>query len=428
VRQTGAALAVRLWRRHIGFFRSLSGGSRRLTAEIGGILAGPGQRRDGGERPQGAAACHIGIENRVLHIEATGDWSIVHLDPVDRELRAVTSGEIEADSAVIDFSGISRFDTASATVLERTAFFLGERGLKVDLKGVNDAQQLLLDKIDSCGIPEPVRVPGPPLYVEILGKIGETTRAIGNEAQGMLGFIGGVMSAIGRTIRHPGRFRMVPFVHHMEKSGFDALPLVCLLTFLIGAVVAQQGAVQLRTFGAEVFTVNLIAIIFLREVGLLLTAIIVAGRSGSAFTAEIGSMKMREEIDAMRTLGLDPMDMLVVPRVAALMITLPLLTFIADIMGLIGGGIVVQVMLGMSPAVYIDRVASAVDFWTIAVGLIKAPFMAAVIALVGCRAGLSVTGSAESVGAMTTSSVVRSIFLVIVLDALFAMFFTAVGI
>ena len=244
----------------------------------------------------------------------------------------------------------------------------------------------------------------------------------------MLGFIGAVIVTLGRTVANPRRFRMIPFVHHMEKSGFDALPLVCLLTFLIGAVVAQQGAVQLRQFGAEVFTVNLIAIIFLREVGLLLTAIIVAGRSGSAFTAEIGSMKMREEIDAMRTLGLDPMEMLVLPRVAALTVTLPLLTFIADIMGLIGGGFVVFFMLDMSPGVYISRVQDAVDFWTFGVGLVKAPFMASVIALVGCRAGLAVTGSAESVGAMTTSSVVRSIFLVIILDALFAMFFTAVGI
>ncbi|MBX3447759.1 MAG: MlaE family lipid ABC transporter permease subunit [Parvibaculaceae bacterium] len=364
----------------------------------------------------------------MLRIAASGDWTIAHLSAADGELRSLTAGPVKAGRAVIDFSGIARFDTSSAAVLERTARLLEEKGLRVEFEGVSEPQRRLLDKIDTYGTPDTSKAPPAPFYIELVERIGVTTREIGEEARGMLGFIGTVVSAIGRTAANPRRFRLVPFVHHMEKSGFDALPLVCLLTFLIGAVVAQQGAVQLRQFGAEVFTVNLIAIIFLREVGLLLTAIIVAGRSGSAFTAEIGSMKMREEIDAMRALGLDPMEMLVIPRVAALTVTLPLLTFIADLMGLLGGGVVVFFMLDMSPGVYMSRVQEAVDFWTIAVGLIKAPFMAAVIALVGCRAGLSVTGSAESVGAMTTRSVVRSIFLVIILDALFAMFFTAVGI
>lgn len=364
----------------------------------------------------------------MLRVEASGDWRIAALSAVDGELRALVGRKIEAERAVIDFSGITRFDTSSAAVLDRTARLLEEKGLRVEFEGASDAQRRLLDKVDACDTPDRPKSPPVPFYIEIVDRIGATMRDMGEEARGMLGFVGAVVSAIGRTVANPRRFRFVPFVHHMEKSGFDALPLVCLLTFLIGAVVAQQGAVQLRQFGAEVFTVNLIAIIFLREVGLLLTAIIVAGRSGSAFTAEIGSMKMREEIDAMRALGLDPMDMLVIPRVMALTVTLPLLTFIADLMGLLGGGVVVFFMLDMSPGVYLTRVQEAVDFWTVAVGLIKAPFMAAVIALVGCRAGLSVTGSAESVGAMTTRSVVRSIFLVIILDALFAMFFTAVGI
>ena len=364
----------------------------------------------------------------MLRVEASGNWTIAHLGEADGALRTLVAGAIEAEHANIDLSGITGFDTSSAAVFDRTARALEEKGLRVEFEGVSEAQRRLLDKVDTYGKQEPAKSASLPLHIEIVGRIGATTREMGEEVRGMLDFVGLVVSVIGRTILRPRRFRFVPFVHHMEKSGFDALPLVCLLTFLIGAVVAQQGAVQLRQFGAEVFTVNLIAIIFLREVGLLLTAIIVAGRSGSAFTAEIGSMKMREEIDAMRALGLDPMDMLVIPRVAALCVTLPLLAFIADLMGLIGGGVVVYFMLDMSPGVYMMRVREAVDFWTIAVGLIKAPFMASVIALVGCRAGLSVTGSAESVGAMTTRSVVRAIFLVIILDALFAMFFTAVGI
>ena len=404
-----------------------SGHLSRATAEIGGILAGLSSREAGNEADE-PASYRADIENRVLRLEAAGNWSIVHLNKVDDALRKLAAMPGEADRAVIALSAVSRFDTAAAAIVSRTAARLEEQGLRVEFEGVSEAQHLLLDKIGGFGEPEPVHQPPVPLYLQIVGKIGETSLVMAAEARAMLGFVGAVIVTVGRTIANPRRFRLVPFVHHMEKSGFDALPLVCLLTFLIGAVVAQQGAVQLRQFGAEVFTVNLIAIIFLREVGLLLTAIIVAGRSGSAFTAEIGSMKMREEIDAMRTLGLDAMDMLVLPRVAALTVTLPLLTFIADVMGLVGGGLVVFFMLDMSPGVYITRVQEAVGFWTFGVGLVKAPFMAAVIALVGCRAGLAVTGSAESVGAMTTSSVVRSIFLVIILDALFAMFFTAVDI
>ena len=374
------------------------------------------------------AACHVDMQDNALHIEASGDWSIIWLDPVDRELRTLLSDADVPSRAVINLSGVTRFDTAAATIISRMVSRLEEQGADVALEGVSEAQQLLFDKVAAFGDVAPEHSPHVPLHIQLVGKIGEVMRGIGEEAVAMLAFVGAVMSAFGRVLRNPSRLRTTPFIHHMEKAGFDALPLICLLTFLIGAVVAQQGAVQLRQFGAEVFTVNLIAIIFLREVGLLLTAIIVAGRSGSAFTAEIGSMKMREELDAMRSLGLDPMDMLILPRVLALVVTLPLLTFIANIMGLLGGGVVAQVMLDMPPAVYMARVQEAVGFWTFGVGLVKAPFMAFVIALVGCRAGLAVTGSAESVGAMTTRSVVRSIVMVIILDALFAMFFTAVGI
>jgi phospholipid/cholesterol/gamma-HCH transport system permease protein len=212
----------------------------------------------------------------------------------------------------------------------------------------------------------------------------------------------------------------------MEKAGFDALPLVCLLTFLIGAVVAQQGAVQLRQFGAEVFTVNLIAIIFLREVGLLLTAIIVAGRSGSAFTAEIGSMKMREEIDALRTMGLDPIEVLILPRVFALIIALTMLSFIGSMAALYGGGLVAWFYGGMSPDIFIARLQEAISITHFKVGMIKAPFMALVIGVVACAQGFAVKGSAESLGLQTTASVVKAIFLVIVLDGLFAVFFASI--
>lgn len=393
-------------------------------AQGGSLTEASGATRDGEDQ----ASYTVDDRAGVLRFLPAGDWSVTAILPIDADLRAFAQTKPGQPEAVFDLSGLVRLDTAGAWLIQRTASALAAQGVRVRFEGLKEGHKLLLDKVGEGGPPPQEPRERASLYEEVVGRIGATVAAMGVEAVAFIAFLGAVLVAIGRGIRRPRRFRLIPLVHHMEKAGFDALPLVCLLTFLIGAVIAQQGAVQLRRFGAEVFTVNLIAIIFLREVGILLTAIIVAGRSGSAFTAEIGSMKMREEIDAMRTLGLDPMDMLVVPRVLALVLTLPLLTFIGDIMGLIGGGVVAATQLNMSPDVYMDRLRGAADFWTFGVGLIKAPFMAIVIALVGCRAGLDVTGSAESVGTQTTRSVVRSIFLVIILDALFAMFFTAVGI
>jgi phospholipid/cholesterol/gamma-HCH transport system permease protein len=228
-------------------------------------------------------------------------------------------------------------------------------------------------------------------------------------------------------IRQPWRFRVTSFVHHLDHAGLRAVPIVALICFLIGAVVMQQGVVQLKAFGAELFAVNMVAILALREVGILLTAIMVAGRSGSAFTAEMGSMKMREEVDAMRTLGIDPMDTLVLPRVLALIVALPLLTFIGDLTGLIGGGVMAMAVLGLDASTYIDKLREAADMQDFLAGMIKAPFAALIIGLVGCLEGLEVKGSAESLGKHVTSAVVKSIFLVIILDAVFAMFLSGIG-
>jgi phospholipid/cholesterol/gamma-HCH transport system permease protein len=221
---------------------------------------------------------------------------------------------------------------------------------------------------------------------------------------------------------------MTSVVHHCQEIGVSAVPIVALMAFLIGVVLAFQGSAQLRQFGAEVFVVDLIAISILRELGILLTAIIVAGRSGSAFTAAIGSMKMREEIDAMRTLGLDPVTILVVPRVLALMLMLPALGFIADISGLIGGALMSWIELGVSPAVFQTRLASNTDVWHFSVGMIKAPFFALIIGIIGCYQGMKVGGNAESLGRLTSASVVLSIFMVIVIDAMFSIFFAVVGV
>lgn len=376
----------------------------------------------------GALSFRVLDENDTFQVNFAGEWTVRHVQSVDLALKQIEVRRVAGREAVLSLSDVSRLDTAGAWMIQRTASQLEAQGIKIRLDGQNAVQQALLNAVVHTSNAIEMHPDTGPWYIAVLERMGATVRHVGNNIIEQLAFFGLVLATLGRAIRHPSRLRLVPLVHHMEKAGLDALPIVALMTFLIGAVIAQQGGVQLQKLGADVYTVNLLAIVFLREVGLLLTAIIVAGRSGSAFTAEIGSMKMREEVDAMRTLGLDPIEMLVLPRVLALVITLPLLTFVGDIMGLIGGGVAVWAMLDTTPDAYLVQLRGASGFWTFGVGLLKAPFMALVIAMIGCRAGLNVTGSAESVGRQTTSSVVQSIFMVIVLDAAFAIFFTGVGI
>jgi phospholipid/cholesterol/gamma-HCH transport system permease protein len=240
-------------------------------------------------------------------------------------------------------------------------------------------------------------------------------------------FLGAILVRLVRLLAHPGALRLNAVVSHVERTGLDAVPIVFLLSFLIGTVMAYQGSTQLERFGAQIFTVDLIGISVLRELGVVLTAIIVAGRSGSAFTAEIGSMVVNEEVDAARTIGIEPIDALVLPRLLALLITLPLLTFIADLAGLLGGGLVVIGALDITAAQYLDRLLQAVTLQTFWVGLVKAPVFAFLIAMVGCYHGLMVERSAQSVGLMTTRAVVVGIFLVIVADAAFSVVFSELG-
>jgi len=248
------------------------------------------------------------------------------------------------------------------------------------------------------------------------------------EARDLVAFIGLVTIALMRTVFQPRRMRWTALVSHIERTGLDAMPIVGLLGFLIGVVLAYQGADQLRQFGAEIFTVNLVGVGVLREMGIPLTAIIVAGRSGSAFTAEIGSMTLNEEVDAIRTLGLDPVDMLVMPRMLALMITLPLLTFFADMMGIFGGAVMALLALDISFSQYFRQLGTAITLTTFLVGMVKAPIFAAMIAVIGCFQGLRVGRSAAAVGRATTASVVEGVFVVILLDALFSVLFSILGV
>ncbi|MBX6322329.1 MAG: ABC transporter permease, partial [Rhodospirillaceae bacterium] len=266
---------------------------------------------------------------------------------------------------------------------------------------------------------------------DIVARIGRAMFHAAGQARAITGFLGATILAGVRVMARPRRrMRFTAFVRYVEQTGFNALPIVGLLAFLVGVVLAYQGVDQLRRFGAgaEVFTVNLVGISVLREMGILITAVIVAGRSGSAYTAQIGTMQVNEEVDALRALGIDPFEVLVLPRVLALVVSLPLLTFFADIMGIFGGGLMSVLLMDMTPAQFLRQLNQAVNVTQFWVGMAKAPVFAFIIALVGCFEGLRVSGSAESVGRHTTQSVVESIFLVIVVDALFSILFSVLGI
>ena len=273
----------------------------------------------------------------------------------------------------------------------------------------------------------PAKVAEQNIGIQLLSRIGSAVYKLWQDTLQLLGFIGLILQTLARNLVRPKQWRITPVVAHIEQIGLNAAPIVILLTFMVGAVVAFLGATVLANFGAGIFTVDLVAFSFLREFGVLLTAILLAGRTASAFTAQIGSMKANEEIDAIRTLGLDPMDLLVLPRVLALLIALPLLTFLAMMAGILGGAVVCIVSLGISPDMFISLLHSDIGVQHFLVGMVKAPFFAFLIAAVGCLEGFKVSGSAESVGAHTTSSVVQSIFIVIVLDAVAALFFMEMG-
>jgi phospholipid/cholesterol/gamma-HCH transport system permease protein len=295
------------------------------------------------------------------------------------------------------------------------------------IEGATKAQSALLETVEAS-LPEgPVPDRPRPGLRDRIADFGEGTAAAGRTAVEIIALLGAVIARVAALAIHPGRLRFTSLVHHMQEAGLNAVPIVSLMAFLIGIVLAFQGATQLRQFGAEVFVVDLIALSVLRELGILLTAIIVAGRSASAFTAAIGSMKMREEIDAMRTLGLDPIEVLVLPRILALVIMLPILGFIADISGLLGGALMSWIELGISPGMFQARLLDATDATHYLTGLSKAPFFAVIIGLIGCYQGLKVEGNAESLGRLTSKSVVLAIFMVIVADALFSIFFAMVG-
>ncbi|MNQ48643.1 MULTISPECIES: ABC transporter permease [unclassified Pseudomonas] len=361
-------------------------------------------------------------------LRITGDWTLAHYADLKR-LRETLKGQYD-ERTTINLNGLGALDTAGASLLVELlgAERLGKSAEHPDCS-LSAADRALLQTV-YCSMADfciPVKEPDISVGVQLLTRIGRAVDTVWQDTLQLLGFVGLILETIARGLFRPKRWRITPMVAHIEQTGLDAAPIVALLTFLVGAVVAFLGATVLASFGASIFTVDLVAFSFLREFGVLLTAILMAGRTASAFTAQIGSMKANEEIDAIRTLGLDPTELLVVPRVLALLVALPMLTFLAMLSGIVGGGVVCALSLDISPAMFLSLLQSDIGVQHFLVGMVKAPIFAFLIAAIGCLEGFKVSGSAESVGAHTTSSVVQSIFVVIVLDAVAAMFFMEMG-
>lgn len=328
----------------------------------------------------------------------------------------------------IDLSGVSRLDTAGAWMLITLRRRVEAAGQTLEIDGATAKAQSLMSSIENAMPKVEMQPRRRWSLTNMLENVGKGVAADVEFLLALTGYLGIFLARLARALFHPREFRFTSLVHHCEEVGLKAVPIVALMAFLIGVVLAFQGSTQLRQFGAEVFVVDLIAISVLRELGILLTAIIVAGRTASAFTAAIGSMKMREEIDAMRTLGLDPAMVLFVPRILALLLMLPILGLIADLAGLFGGALMAWIDLGISPAMFRTRLVDGTDVSHAVVGLVKAPFFALIIGVVGCHAGMQVKSNAESLGRMTSNAVVTAIFAVIVADALFSIFFARLGI
>jgi len=364
-------------------------------------------------------------DGHVAVVDIGGEWTLPHAGRLERIVADVE--RTAAPSARIHLDKLQSLDTVGAWLLQRLIRRLENHGAAITVADVSPEHQVLLQRMVLPPARQTLSRPYVSALHALVERIGRSSIDIVDEAHELVSFLGVTTIALLRAVLQPRRLRFIALASHVERVGLNALPIVGLLSFLIGVVLAYQGADQLRAFGAEIYSVNLLGVSVLREIGVLLTAILVAGRSGSAFTAEIGTMKVNEEIDAMKTLGLDIMDVLVLPRLLAVVIALPLLTFFADLAALVGGAIMSFVVLGISLAQFLEQLQSFVNQSTFWVGFIKAPFFAVLIGLVGCYEGLKVAGGAESVGRMTTKAVVESIFLVIVADAAFSIMFSWLG-
>lgn len=365
-------------------------------------------------------------EGSALSLRATGAWTAPFAPSLERLVADAEKLAGKKIDVSIDVSEVSRLDTFGAWLIERLrrSFTTGTAEARIDGLSANYAS--LVDEVRRVsaapdGDATAVTITG------MLGQIGRSVAGIFGTVAALIDMLGAVIVASGRVFIHPRSFRLTSTIHHLEQVCWRAVPIIVLITFLIGCIIAQQGIFHFRRFGADIFVVDMLGVLVLREIGVLLVAIMIAGRSGSAYTAELGSMKMREEIDALRTMGFDPIEVLILPRMLALVIALPILSFLGDIAALYGGGLVAWFYGGVDPEAFLLRLREAISIDHFTVGLLKAPVMAAVIGIVACVEGLAVQGSAESLGRHTTSSVVKGIFFVIVMDGVFAIFFASIG-
>ena len=369
----------------------------------------------------------VAVRDGQTELTAAGSWTALHAAELERSVDAAGGDPVLMGATSINMRDVEAFDTYGAWLLERLTRAGEKRGQKLQILHLADRYHGLLEEVRHANREEMEVKPAGNVVARALDAVGRAVEGIGRDLLIFVNMLGALGLAVIAILLRPRSFRLTSAVHHVDRVGWQAVPIILLITFLIGGIIAQQGFYHFRKFGADEYVVDMVGILVLRELGVLIVAIMVAGRSGSSYTAEIGSMKMREEIDALRTMGLDPVSILLLPRVVALIVALPLLTFLGSIAALYGGGLVAWLYGGMSPEIFVARLKEAISITHFKVGMIKAPFMALAIGVVACAEGLKVKGSAESLGLQTTTSVVKSIFLVIVLDGLFAIFFASIG-
>lgn len=365
-------------------------------------------------------------KGNALALCATGTWTASFAPVLERMVADAEKLAGGSQSIFIDVSEVAKLDTFGAWLIERLRRSLTQGPVEAQIAGLSANYSSLVDEVRRVRA-APVVDSSAVTITGMLEQIGRTVAGVAGTVAGLVDMLGAVLAAGFRVLIHPRSFRLTSTVHHMEQVCWRAVPIIVLITFLIGCIIAQQGIFHFRRFGADIFVVDMLGVLVLREIGVLLVAIMVAGRSGSAYTAELGSMKMREEIDALRTMGFDPIEVLVLPRMLALVLALPILAFLGAMAALYGGGLVAWLYGGVDPEAFLLRLRDAISIDHFIVGIVKAPVMAAVIGIVACVEGLAVQGSAESLGQHTTASVVKGIFFVIVMDGVFAIFFASIG-
>ena len=361
---------------------------------------------------------------QTVNFVASGAWTLNELP--DLEMIEEQWASAPRRSIVIDAGQLTAMDTFGAQTLVALRRMLRAAGHAADIVGLPEKHARLLNFVGAIAPAGPSE-PEKDFDRGLAARLFASVLRARDEVLSLLNTLGSLAYALANVTVSPKSFRVTSLVHQLDRAGLQAVPIIALITLLIGSIIAQQGFFHFRKFGADEYVVDMVGILVLREIGVLIVAIMVAGRSGSAYTAELGSMKLRDEIDSLSTMGLDPLEVLALPRVLALVIALPLLTFLGSIAALSGGVLTGWLYGNMHPEVFVTRLKDAISLTHFEVGMIKAPFMALVIGTVACAEGLRASGSSESVGRQTTSSVVKSIFAVIVLDGLFAVFFAAIG-